>query len=155
MEIRQRIIQTLEKIAPALQTITPDFYIIGTSATILSGLDVGNTSDIDILTTSENCAILKSVWSHYREDDPATKDNGLFISDFASFTFPWIDVEVMGDLRVMKDGSWQPLIVQEYTPILINDLTLRIPTIREQLRILYFFGREKDLKRIEQINKLL
>ena len=51
MKIKEKIVQTIISIANELQEVTPEFYIIGASAMILSGIEIGETSDIDILTT--------------------------------------------------------------------------------------------------------
>ena len=51
MKIKDKITQSLASITVELQEISPDFYVIGASAMILSGLEVGETADIDILTT--------------------------------------------------------------------------------------------------------
>ena len=48
MKIKDKITQSLASITVELQEISPDFYVIGASAMILSGIEVGKTADIDI-----------------------------------------------------------------------------------------------------------
>ena len=155
MKIRDKITLTLASIAVELQGINSEFYIIGASAMILSDIEIGETSDIDILTTAANSIKLQQLLSRYIEVAPKTKENDLFRSNFARFNLPLMDIEVMGDLQIKKNNAWLPVCVEKYGEIFIGNLMIRIPTIEEQKRILSFFGREKDLKRIPILNKYL
>lgn len=155
MNIKDRINQTLISIAAGLQEINSEFCIIGASAMILSGIEIGETSDIDLLTTDMNASKLQHLLKAYMEVAPETKEDDLFHSNFARFNFPLMDIEIMGDLQIKKNNIWQPVCVQEYQEIFIGDLLVRIPTIEEQRRILSLFGREKDLKRLLLLNQYL
>ena len=155
MNIEERINKTLLSIATELQMIDSEFYVIGASAMILSGIKIGETSDIDILTTEMNSLKLQCSLKAYMEIAPETKEDGLFSSNFARFNLPLMDVEVMGNLQIKKNNVWQFVYVQEYREIFIGDLIIRIPTMEEQKRILSLFGREKDLKRILVLNQYL
>ena len=59
MDIKDKITQTLIGITAQLQEINSEFYIIGASAMILSNIEIGETSDIDILTTEMNASKLQ------------------------------------------------------------------------------------------------
>ena len=155
MKIKDKIVQTLASMTAELLEIGPDFYIIGASAMILSDIEIGETSDIDILTTEMNSLKLQCSLKAYMEIAPETKKDGLFSSNFARFNLPLMDVEVMGNLQIKKNNVWQFVYVQEYREIFIGDLIIRIPTMEEQKRILSLFGREKDLKRILVLNQYL
>lgn len=155
MKMKEKIVQTIISIAPELQEITPEFYIIGASAMILSGIEIGETSDIDILTTETNSFKLQHLLNKYKEISPRTKEDDLFRSNFARFNLPLMDIEVMGNLQIKKNDIWQSVFIHEYKEVFIGDLILRVPTIKEQKRILSLFGREKDLKRILILNQHL
>ena len=155
MKIKDKIVQTLASMTAELLEIGPDFYIIGASAMILSDIEIGETSDIDILTTEMNSLKLQCSLKAYMEIAPETKEDGLFSSNLARFNLPLMDVEVMGNLQIKKNNVWQFVYVQEYREIFIGDLIIRIPTMEEQKRILSLFGREKDLKRILVLNQYL
>ena len=150
-----KITQSLASITVELQEISPDFYVIGASAMILSGIEVGETADIDILTTEMNSCKLQHLLKTYMEISPETKEDDLFRSNFARFKLPLMDIEVMGDLQIKKNDIWQSVCVKEYEEIFIGNLIIKIPTIEEQKRILSLFGREKDLKRILILNHYL
>ena len=150
MKIKDKITQSLASITVELQEISPDFYVIGASAMILSGIEVGETADIDILTTEMNSCKLQHLLKTYMEISPETKED-----NFARFKLPLMDIEVMGDLQIKKNDIWQSVCVKEYEEIFIGNLIIKIPTIEEQKRILSLFGREKDLKRILILNHYL
>ena len=155
MKIKDKITQSLASITVELQEISPDFYVIGASAMILSGIEVGETADIDILTTEMNSCKLQHLLKTYMEISTQTKEDDLFRSNFARFKLPLMDIEVMGDLQIKKNDIWQSVCVKEYKEIFIGNLIIKIPTIEEQKRILSLFGREKDLKRILILNHYL
>lgn len=73
MKIKDKITQSLASITVELQEISPDFYVIGASAMILSGIEVGETADIDILTTEMNSCKLQHLLKTYMEISPETK----------------------------------------------------------------------------------
>lgn len=154
MEIKERINQTLAFIADELKEVAPYSCIIGASAMILHGYEIGDTADIDILTTSEGSDKLQLSLKEYMETAPLTKENELFRSNFARFQLPLMDVEVMGELQVCKDKEWRPVFIEEYTTLHIENVAIRIPTLKEQIRVLSLFGREKDYRRINQLRNL-
>ena len=86
MDIKDKITQTLIGITAQLQEISSEFYIIGASAMILSNIKIGETSDIDILTTEMNASKLQYLLKAYMEVSPETKENDLFHSNFARFS---------------------------------------------------------------------
>lgn len=153
MNIKEKINQTLLSIATELQVINSEFFIIGASAMILSGIEIGETSDIDILTTEVNAYKLQHSLKAYMEIAPEIKENDLFHSNFARFNLPLMDIEIMGNLQIRKNGIWESVSVQEYREVSIGEIVVKIPTIEEQKRILSLFGREKDLKRLQMIER--
>lgn len=148
MEIKEKIIKTLVEVADKLQDIKSEWCIIGASAMILSGIEITETSDIDILTTNEGADELKQSLRKYMEIASKTKEDDLFHSNFARFKLPLMDIEVMGGLQVRKNGRWQNVHIDDFSVISIENMVIKIPTLNEQKRLLSLFGREKDLKRI-------
>lgn len=153
MKIKEKIIQTLAEVADKLQDIKSEWYIIGSSAMILSGIGINETSDIDILTTVEGADELQQALREYMETTPKTKEDDLFHSNFARFNLPLMDIEVMGGLQVKKNDMWQNVHIDGFCEISIENMIIRIPTLNEQKRLLLLFGRDKDLKRIGMFNQ--
>lgn len=155
MHIKSRIIQSFLNITDAFKEVQEESFIIGASALILLDIQIGTTSDIDILTSSKGAEKLKASLKEFMEIAPNTKEDDLFYSNFARFNLPLMDIEVMGDLKVKKEGVWLPVTVNEYLEISEQGLSLRVPTLKEQNRILSLFGRKKDQERIKLINQHL
>lgn len=150
MEMKERIIKTLVEVADALQNITSEWYIIGSSAMILSDIEIGKTFDIDILTTHRGSDEIQQLLSRYQEQSPTTKEDDLFRSNFARFHLPLMDVEVMGSLQIKRNDIWHDVHVNDFNEISIEDIVVKVPTLKEQKRILLLFGRDKDIKRVNQ-----
>ncbi|MDH6309358.1 hypothetical protein M2451_002756 [Dysgonomonas sp. PFB1-18] len=148
---RTKIQDTLTEAIPALLTLQDDFFIIGASAAILSGIEIGDTGDIDILSSTADAQRLKQLWDEKMVTNPQMKESHLFRSDFARYSFSLMDIEVMGDLYLCSEGAWKKIEVQEYTCFGIDGLQIKVPTIAEQIRILDLFGRPKDQQRREII----
>ena len=153
--MKNRILATLTEASEGLKLLDDDYYIIGSSALILSGIDIGITHDIDILTTSHNSDILQKAWNNKLIENPGMKESDLFKSNFACFQFRKMQIEAIGNLNVFKESQWIPLNINDYNIFTLNDLKIKIPTLTEQIRILNLFGRSKDLLRISIINKYL
>lgn len=155
MEIKDRIKETLSGVADKLRRVESEWYIIGASALILMDVEVGETGDIDILTTSQGSMELQNLLREQIDPRPLTKEDDLFRSDFARFNLPLMDIEVMGDLQIKKNGLWQNVYINECQEIQLNNITIKLPTIEEQVRILSLFGREKDLRRLKLLKQSL
>ena len=149
MRIEEKIIHTLLEVEDKLQKVKPEWYIIGSSAMILSGIKIAETSDIDILTTTQGADEFQEHMQKYMEINPSTKENDLFRSNFARFNLPLMDIEVMGGLQVMKNNIWHDVHINHFHEMHIGNLTVKIPTLEEQKRLLLPFGRDKDLRRMK------
>lgn len=143
--------KSLELAVPGLKMLKDDFYIIGGSAMVLLGIDIGFTKDIDILTSHRDAETLKQCWADWLDADSVLSKSTLFRSGYARFLFPAMDVEALGELEICKGGIWYPVTVNEYTTVEVGGLNIRIPTLNDMVRILYLFGRDKDLSRIKLI----
>lgn len=155
MQAKEKIEKTLETIASGLKQTKGDFYIIGASAMILSGVDIGDTEDVDILVSESDARMLKERWKEYVIESYTPQHSDIFRSFFRRYTFNPMDVEVLGDLEVNINGKWTLLTVEDYTVYTLGDLHIKLPTLYEQRRILTLFGREKDMRRIDFIDRYL
>lgn len=146
----------LKEAVPLLQIYCRDpWTVIGSAAVSLAGGGV-EVSDLDILTSGEDALALLSVW-RYRLDTShvhAPMEAMRFSSQFARFRFTAMPVEVMGDLHVRKGEQWQPVEVAHVKRVHTADVSVDIPTVAEQIRILELFGRPKDAGRVEILRKL-
>lgn len=153
--INTKITTVLRKAYPALSQLQDDYFIFGTSALVLCGIEM-ETADIDILLSPRDLAYLQSVWTDKHIKDHVTQNDHLFRSlNLSRFDFNEMDIEIMAKLEVNKNGTWVPLHVQDYFTLNLDDMQIKLPTIEEQKRIFNFFGREKDLKKLKLIEELL
>ncbi len=150
--IRTRISTVLQEAYPALSQLHDDFFIIGSSALNLCGIEV-DTADIDILLSKRDSVFLQNAWADKHIKDHVTQNDHLFHSDLSRFNFGELDIEIMPELEVNKDGTWMPLRIHDYLTLDLDGMQIKLPTLEEQKRIFYFFGREKDLKKIKLIEE--
>ena len=153
--IKEEIIKALQQAQPTLEQLKDKYFIIGATALILSGIEVGETADIDILTSHRDADFLRNVWKDFALPVPVQKEEDEFISNFSRYDFGKLIVEVMGDLKVRKAGVWLPLTINFGETIDLGEFKVSVPTLAEQKRVLSFFGRAKDLARIKIIEAQL
>jgi phosphorylcholine metabolism protein LicD len=122
---------------------------------ILAGLPIEKTSDLDLFVSHEDADQLKSVWADRIIENYSPSDTNLFMSNFGRFDFGELDVEVMGGLKVFRDNEWKSLQIEKFIEVSLGKQKIKIPTLEEQRRILYFFGREKDLLKAQLIESHL
>ncbi len=149
MELHEKIQQVLKEAYPVLKTLDDNWFIIGSSGLILGGINLKNTSDIDILVSVRDAQKLKMAWKDQRITDFDSSDTELFQSDFSRYNFGVLDIEIIGGLKVYNSGQWIPLIINEDITISSPYFEVKIPTLEEQKRILLLFGREKDLEKVQ------
>src|SRR6187402_3009245 len=114
MILSQKISFVMHQAYPALSRLEDDYFLIGSSALALTGINIASTNDIDILTSRKNADDLKLSWSSRLKANYQPDGGSLFRSNFARFDFSTMDIEVMGALEVKKNNTWIPVIVQDY-----------------------------------------
>ena len=137
---------------PTLSQLEDDYFLIGSSALALTGINIASTNDIDILTSRNNADELKISWSNRLKVDYHPEASSLFRSNFARFDFDTMDIEVMGDLEIQKNNVWIPVVVEDYFLFGKDGYQIKIPTLEEQKRILLLFNRSKDKEKLNLIN---
>lgn len=149
-----------EKIREAIAFLSDDllklqdpFYIIGSSALVLGGIPLETTDDIDLLTSHRDADFLKELWQANKVGEYTPKDSDKFRSNFGRFRWDTVLVEVMGNLEVYHEEVWRRLKIDASFELNINQLTIRIPVLKEQEKIFRIFGRAKDLAKAEIITK--
>ena len=153
MTNREKIIQTLKEALPTLKNLKDNFYIIGSTALLLSDIKIDNISDIDILTTENDAEFLRTEWKNRIVKDHILIDSELFSSKFSRNRFSVLDIEILGGLKINIQGQWTKLEILEYKTVTIDNFEIKIPTLKEQKRILNLFGRKKDIVKLNEIEK--
>ena len=153
MSIAEKIEKSIAFLSEDLSKLQDPVYIIGSSALVLAGIPLETNNDIDLLSSQADANFLKKHWKTNKIETYEPQDSDKFRSDFGRFQWDTVLVEVMGDLEIFHKGSWQKLQITEYFEISINQLTIRIPTLKEQERVFRLFGRPKDLVKADKITK--
>lgn len=151
----QKIESVLSLISTDLQILKYNHFVIGSCAMILAGIPIDDTSDLDLLVSHEDAERLKLAWANRRREKYSPADTQLFRSNFGRFDFGELDVEVMGGLEVFRNNDWNALHIENFIEVSLGEQKIKIPTLEEQKRIFYFFGREKDRVKAQLIEPYL
>lgn len=148
----EKIKESITHISEDLNHLKDPFWVVGSSALVLAGIQLESIDDIDLLTSNRDADFLKQLWQTNKLEaySPAHADK--FLSNFGRFRFGEILIEVMGELKVFYENKWQILRINDWQEVVINEkMSVKIPTLAEQYRIFKLFGREKDLKKANLI----
>ncbi len=135
--------QSLEKVIAAAPQGRDDWWLIGSAAAHLSGVDLA-PADVDIVAGRET---IEAFLARLGPAQPKPSENGRFRSiPFCCIPVSGgLDIEVMGDLHVLSSGVWQPLILTTRVPVETGHGPVFVPTLAEQVAVFELFGRPKDL----------
>ena len=144
--------ETLERIAPDLHALTDDWWLIGSAAMVLHGVDLAAIDDVDILTTPAGARKLAAQWG-LLPTSPGPSDQ--FDSEvfFQKSDTP-LAVEVMAGFRVLAGGAWTPVSPRTRVALAGPGGPWFAPSRAELLEILALFGRQQDLERAELLKAL-
>lgn len=151
MLTQDKIINFIRSERDTFSSLPDPCTIIGSAGLLLSGLLIPHVSDIDILTSKRSYEVLKSSWKKYlhSEDHP---EHGLkFESRFFRINIDGILVEVMAELMVNVQGTWQAMEITDRHPLMVDDIQIFHPTLSESIRLLKLFNRSKDKSKLSMI----
>lgn len=146
----EELLAALREIAAAAPAGRDDWWIIGSAALVLAGVENIEPADVDLLGSSATIGGFLSAWG---VASPEPKPGQRFRSKhYQRIDRPAaLPIETMGDLEVMSDGGWKAVWPQTRLAVDIGNATVFIPTLVEQLAILRLFGREKDLAKLRLV----
>lgn len=143
-----RLARTLDIVAEAASTLQQRWWIIGSAAAILAGLDEP-VADVDLLAGEADARLLLRSWG--TEPQPPSPSLLFASSVFARVLLAPLPIEVMAGTRVRGE----PLVPRTRIEVPWGERGLYIPDIAEQIAILRRFGRDKDVRRAERLEALL
>lgn len=143
--------ETLEAIAGDLYALE-DWWLIGSAAMVLHGVELAAIDDIDILTTPAGARDL-ALWWGLEPTSPSPSDR--FDSEvFLQKTDTPLTVEVMAGFRVKRAGGWRPVLPRTRVALAGPGGVFVVPSRDELLEILALFGRPQDLERAKLLKAL-
>jgi len=138
--------ETLEAIAGDVAALTEDWWLIGSAAMVLMGVDLAAIDDVDILTTPAGARALAARWG-VQPTSPGPSER--FDSEvFFQRSDTPLAVEVMAGFRVKAAaGAWTPVLPNNRVALVGPGGTWFAPSRSELLDMLALFGRAQDAER--------
>lgn len=142
----------LTQVAAALREARDPWWVIGSAAMALAGLEDIEVADVDLLTSSADAPCVAAALDATPPVGKADGDH--FRSCFFTTDATPLDIEIMGDLEVMSNGAWTSVRPRTRRAVKVASAVFFIPEVAEQIDILRLFGRPKDLARAEKLGSL-
>jgi hypothetical protein len=136
-----RLETSLIQLASMMANANKPWWIIGSTALVLSGVRGLTPDDVDVVADGEMLQRLLGI------TEPSRKPHEKFQSS------PYVrisvaggmDIEFQGDLALWENNKWTRLLIGSRIEIRFKDIALYVPNLEEQLQIFRRFGRPKDL----------
>lgn len=149
---RNVIIASVAKLAPSFAQSSRDpWWLIGSTAMLLAGVDDVLPHDIDVLASKRDADAFIARHGDLLERDHRPAGDERFRSRFARFRFAPLPVEVMGGLQVRRGDAWMPVRIEATRMVDCAGAVVPIPTPDEQLRLFEWFGRDKDIDKARRL----
>ncbi|WP_322964212.1 hypothetical protein [Sphingomonas fuzhouensis] len=140
---------TLRSVAEAMASFPDGWWIIGSAALALHGVDAGLVHDVDVLIDAR---LTDAVFDRLGVAPITLPPDPLFRSAaFAKWDATPVPVEVMAGLHVAVAGRWQRVEPRTRQRIVMAEGALFVPDRQELLALCRLFGRPKDEPRIEAL----
>ncbi|WP_294306388.1 hypothetical protein [uncultured Sphingomonas sp.] len=140
---------TLHSVAGAMASFPDGWWIIGSAALTLHGIDAGPVGDVDLLIEA---GLADAVFDRLGITPVVLPPDPLFRSTaFARCGATLVPVEVMAGLDVAVAGHWQRVEPCTRRRIMKIDGPLFVPDQQELLALFRLFGRPKDAPRIRAL----
>lgn len=140
----------LRRITEFLSETADPWWVLGSAAMALIGVDPGEIRDIDVLVSASDAEALMTAYSLPNEADGGTE--GFRSTYFLKPDLGDVPVEVMGGYQIRTAGLWTPVEPLSRQRITIDNAVVYIPNRKEQIEILKQLGRPKDLARLKRFN---
>ncbi len=151
-----RLSRALAEVLPALADhCRSPWWLIGSSALAIWSVPEIECADIDVLLSVEDAERLARHWASHRDDDHRTENDHLFRSRFARYTGFAVPVETMADLELHTADGWRPVVPSDRRRIATPQGDACLPSLDAMIAILTAFGRDKDLRKADQVRAWL
>lgn len=137
--------------ADLLQDSQDDWWIIGSTAIALHGIDVGPVNDVDILVSLRDAQALRKATGSANQ--AATGSKKFRSAIFLILEHNGIPLEIMAGFQAHDQGRWQTILPNSRRAFKLGNARVYTPELPEIVKILRVFSREKDMNRIKQIEE--
>lgn len=141
--------ETLCSVAEGMASFPSGWWIIGSAAVALHGIDAGTVHDVDLLIEA---GLVEEVFDRLGVVPLAMPPDSLFRSTaFARWNALSVAVELMAGFEVAVCGEWQRIELRSRQQIITAAGMLFVPDRQELLDLFRLFGRTKDGPRIRAL----
>lgn len=135
--------------AKQLHLTRDPWWVIGSVALALHGVDPGQVGDVDFLISVKGGLALAG---QLGLENRAGKGNDLFRSKLLlRQNIKGVDVEFMAGLQVRKNNRWIDVSPKTRSALKVGNTTVFVPEPTEMISILETFGRDKDIRRADKL----
>ena len=137
----------LRQVAALLSDTSDPWWILGSAAMALIGVDPGEIRDIDVLVSTRDARALMR-----RDGIENAADGGRESYRSAVFMRTQADtltVEIMAGYDIRRGDIWEPVAPASREKVMVGDAALFIPSREEQISLLKRLGRDKDRRRLQ------
>lgn len=136
----------LRRVAAFLSSTTDPWWVLGSAAMALSGIDPGGIRDVDVLVSKRDAKALMARYALKNSADGGTER-------YRSAIFLMLDlgerrVEIMAGYEIRAGDRWERVEPGTRDPVKIDEAVLFVPSVEDQIAILRQLGRPKDLARL-------
>lgn len=145
---RPRLAETLAAIREAASSFDDEWWVIGSAAAALSGADIAEIGDVDLLLGEDDARRLLAAWPAASPPPPSAQFRSAV---FARFERAPLAIEAFGGFEMKVRGRWRrvtPLTREEKNGIFT-------PSVAEQIALLEAMARDKDRSRIDALRARL
>jgi len=149
MILSEALQNTLLRIADFLADAQDPWWVLGSAAMTLIGVDPGDINDVDLLVSDPDA---RALMRRYGLENQADGGTAQFKSDI--FLLPAlgdIRVEVMSGYQIRCGAAWDRVAPQTRQRISLAGAELFVPERAEQAALLERLGRPKDLQRLARL----
>ncbi len=139
-------LSSIIRLAAFLEDTSDPWWILGSAAVALSGVNPGGVRDIDVLVSLQDARRLMETKALPNEVDGG---GALFRSEiFLRPEIGDVPVEIMANYVIREEGGWWPVKLQTREAVSVCGTTVYVPELGEQAMLLQRLGRPKDLRRL-------
>lgn len=145
--------ETLDVLALALPTLRHDWWLIGSAAMTLLGVDGLEVADVDLLAQPDDArALLARLGASWAVGEASNRFHSQVFGRWRGGPLP---VEVLGGLHVRVDATWVRLQPSSRQAIDCRGVRFYVPSVAGMIEICAMFGRDKDHERAAQLRRLV
>ncbi len=142
----------LSELARLMADVRENWWVIGSTAIVLAGVDGIVPNDIDVLVSAGAARVLAE---RLDETPLVMLPHPKFRSEvFFRRQLVFREAEVMGGFDVAGEGGWQTFWPTSRRIVSLSQGVISIPDVEDLKRMCRLFGRAKDMEKLARLDAL-